>query len=593
MKQVKEALNTIILLTVVVLLGILLGSLYINVVQIAPYTKHQDFDDVSQVYISDTTNSVKEVSYGIALEPYTWYRIQFTVDAIEGPAPIELHIDFYGGPSYDGSGQESVQFFSNTTRSVKKTVYLYSGKSPEHALLRFFYKSPSTIVLENISVEKTTLPIRGIQYTLVIAFIVLLSFFLYHIRSNKVLFAGIALSLFVCAISVLTLPPGSGDSMWNVPVGLSLIKEGNIDLDEYSNLIESRNYYGITEFNGSYYNYFPIGGTIIPFPLIYIGHIIFEENISLIELLSSKLMFSITVFTFYLLCWIVSKDIKISIILSSIFAFATPNLYILSGALWTHGSAELMIILSLLAPLYGKRKQSDIIPAFSAIFLFLGYLARPTVALLAPIVFLYIILTRRRSAVLFIGLGIACLSIFIIWSLIAFGVPLPPYYAASRLSLETFTTALVGQLASPNRGLFIFVPFVLFSIVGMHKAIKDPNADLIFKLLPIHIVTYAIVLAMFPHWWGGHSYGPRLYTELMPIFAIYLYWVIITLQKEDRAYKPLIFIGIITYCVLVQSFAVVDPSYSVHAWNSLPVNVDLAPERIWDWSDMQIFRIIR
>lgn len=593
MKQVRDQINPILLSVAIVLICLILGILFINVVHFSPYVELQEFNNFNRIHVTDTTDNVKVVSHDIALEPHTWYKIQFTVDTIEGPAPIELHIDFYGGASYDSPEQESVLLCSNTTRSVEKTVYLYSGKSPEHALLRFFYKSPSTMMLENISVEKATLPIRGIQYALVVAFIVLISFFLYRMRSNKILFAGIALSLFVCAVSVLTLPPGSGDSMWNVPVGLSLIKEGNIDLDEYSELIESRNYYGITEFNGSYYNYFPIGGTIIPLPLIFIGHIIFEENISLIELFSSKLMFSITVFTFYLLCWIVSRDVKISIVLSFIFAFATPNLYILSGALWTHGSAELMIILSLLAPLYGKSKQSDIIPAFSVIFLFLGYLARPTVALLAPIVFLYLILTRRRSAILFIGLGIACLSIFIIWSLISFGVPLPPYYVASRLSMETFTTALVGQLASPNRGLFIFVPFVLFSIVGMHKAIKDPNADLIFKLLPIHIVTYVIVLAMFPHWWGGHSYGPRLYTELMPTFAIYLYWVIIDIQKEDKAYKPLIFIGIITYCVLVQSFAVIDPSYSVHAWNSLPINVDLAPERIWDWSDMQIFRIIR
>lgn len=593
MEQIRGQTKPILLSVAIVLVCLILGVLFINVVHLSPYVKLQEFNDFHQVHVVDTTDTVKVVSHDITLEPHTWYKIQFTVDAVEGPASIVLYIDFYNGASYDSPGQESVQFLSNTTRSVEKTVYLYSGKSPEHALLRFFYKSPSTMMLENISVEKATFPIRGIQYALVVAFIVLISFFLYRMRSNKILFAGIALSLFVCAISVLTLPPGSGDSMWNVPVGLSLIKEGNIDLDEYSDLMESRNYYSITEFNGRHYNYFPIGGTIIPLPLIFIGHMIFEENILLIELFSSKLMFFITVFAFYLLCWIISRDVKFSVILSSIFAFATPNLHILSGALWTHGSAELMIILSLLTLLYGKNKCSDIIPALSAIFLFLGYLARPTVALFAPLVFLYLILTRRRSAVLFIGFGIACLSIFIIWSLISFGVPLPPYYAASRLSLDTFTTALVGQLASPNRGLFVFVPFVLFSIVGMHKAIKDPNADLIFKLLPIYVVIYAIVLAMFPHWWGGHSYGPRLYTELMPIFAIYLYWVIIDIQKEDKAYKPLIFIGIITYCVLVQSFAVIDPSYSVHAWNNLPLNVDLAPERIWDWSDMQIFRIMR
>jgi len=593
MGQAESSINNqIFISSLTIILIILLGIIYFNIVQVAPYAEVEGLDDFNRASVLDTTDSIKVVSREILLKPNTWYRLQFTVDSIEGPSPIDLHIDFYAGPSYDNPQQERNLILPNTTRSAERTVYLNSGDSPESAFIRFFYKSPSTISLSGISIGKATIPIREIRYAITIALVILLAFFLYKMRSNKVLFTGIILSLFVGAVSVMTFPPGSGDSMWNVPVGLSIIKEGNIDLNEYSELIELRNNYGIVYYENNYYNYFPVGGTIIPLPFIFIGHLLFGEDLLLIELFSSKLMFMLNVFLFYTLCWILSRNITISIILASIFAFATPNLHLLSGALWTHGSAELMITLTLLSLLYGGEKQNNIIVSFSAVFLFLGYLARPTTALLVPVVLLYLIFTRKRSVFFFVGLGSLCLGGYILWSMAVFGEPFPPYYASSRLSMDTFSLAIAGQLISPNRGLFVFVPFVFFSIAGMYKAIKDPNSDLIFKLLPLFVAAYAVVIAMFPHWWGGGSYGPRLYSDLMPIFVIYLYWVIKTFQKDDNKYWSYIFTFVVLICALIQSFAVIDPSQSVHSWNGYPMNVDENPGRIWDWSDMQILRII-
>lgn len=591
MRQAESSINNQIFISCfTIILTILLGIIYFNIVQVAPYDELEVLNDFNRAYVLDTTDSVKVVSREISLKPYTWYRVQFAVDSIEGPSPIDLHIDLYAGSSYDNPEHERNLYLSNTTRSVEKTVYLNSGNSPESALIRFFYKSPSTISLSGISIGEATIPIREIRYAIIIALVILLAFFLYEMRSNKVLFTGIMLSLLVGAVSIMTFPPGSGDSMWNVPVGLSIIKEGNIDLNEYSELIELRNNYGLVELNGRYYNYWPIGGTIVPLPLIFIGNLLFYDNIPFIELFSSKMMFILNVFFFYLLSWMLSRDIRISSLLSIIFAFATPNLHILSGALWTHGSTELMVILSLLALLYGREEGNDMISSFSVIFLFLGYLARPTTALLVPIVFLYLLFTSRRSVVFFVVLGISCLGAYILWSITTFDAFLPPYYIASRLSTETFSIAIFGQLLSPNRGLLIFVPFVFFSISGIYLAIKDPDVDIIFKLLPLYIFTYIIIIAMFPHWWGGHSYGPRLYTDIMPILVIYLLWFIKNIQRNNNKFCSFIFIIIIIYCLLVQSFAVLDPHHSVHVWNSIPVNVDEHPDRIWDWSDMQILR---
>ena len=61
----------------------------------------------------------------------------------------------------------------------------------------------------------------------------------------------------------------SFDSIWSIPIARSLLREGNIDLDEYTALLEANRFYAIESINGHYYSVFPIGVSLLAVPVVY------------------------------------------------------------------------------------------------------------------------------------------------------------------------------------------------------------------------------------------------------------------------------------------------------------------------------------
>ena len=60
------------------------------------------------------------------------------------------------------------------------------------------------------------------------------------------------------------------DTTWALPTALSLIHEGNADLNEFSTLVEESNYYAIQTIDGNYYNFFPVGTSVLVAPPLFV-----------------------------------------------------------------------------------------------------------------------------------------------------------------------------------------------------------------------------------------------------------------------------------------------------------------------------------
>ena len=80
--------------------------------------------------------------------------------------------------------------------------------------------------------------------------------------------------------------------------------------------------------------------------------------------------------------------------------------------------------------------------------------------------------------------------------------------------------ALAGNLVSPARGLFIFCPLVVLSVVGVVVRWRAGELTAFWKALAVIPVVHWIVISAFKHWWGGDSYGPRFFTDLMPVLVV-------------------------------------------------------------------------
>jgi hypothetical protein len=144
-------------------------------------------------------------------------------------------------------------------------------------------------------------------------------------------------------------------------------------------------------------------------------------------------------------------------------------------------------------------------------------------------------------------------------------------------------TGLAGLLISPSRGLFVFSPFFLFAAVGVAVALR-PGAraavPTLMRYLLVAILLDLLIYSRWTMWWGGHSFGYRLLTELVPLLVILLAvgWPRIA---RNRAAVALFGLCLIFSFYVHFLGAIVAPS----GFND---DIDLQPERLWNIRNSEI-----
>lgn len=158
-----------------------------------------------------------------------------------------------------------------------------------------------------------------------------------------------------------------------------------------------------------------------------------------------------------------------------------------------------------------------------------------------------------------------------------------------------------GLLASPNRGLFIFVPWTIFSIAGAVILIRrDPRGWI--PWLAAGSLLHFLFYAKLERWYGGYTFGPRYLVDLLPLLA---FWLVPFFERPvphvrdhstnvgwyvTHPVKALLAVTI-AFSVGVQVIGAF--FYPNGEWNDKPVSVDVAPQRVWDWRDTQLMRTLR
>jgi hypothetical protein len=153
-----------------------------------------------------------------------------------------------------------------------------------------------------------------------------------------------------------------------------------------------------------------------------------------------------------------------------------------------------------------------------------------------------------------------------------------------------FLEGATGTLFSPNRGLFVFSPWVAVAlgVAAIPAVARRLVAQGVITWLLLSLVPYFLILSKYSVWWGGHCFGPRYWIDVMPLFAIIFAFGLDWMLTHSRA------------LVMLSAFTVAF-SIGVHAigafrypstWNHTPANVDLHHERLWDWSDTEVARCL-
>jgi hypothetical protein len=418
----------------------------------------------------------------------------------------------------------------------------------------------------------------------------------------------------------------SFDSRWNVFVAESLWNQHNTNLDEYADAMGRDAYYALEcvdangnvaagpreHCDGHWYLSYPVGGPVLTMPLIVVA----IEGMKLLQPITSHLHSSQPVIAgFFRGDWIIAHAIieeevasfllavstvilyfiarrflpvKRAVLLSLLFALGTSAYSTAGRALWQHTPSMLLITIIIFLLLGAEEHPAW--AAWAGLPVALAYTVRPTDSLLVVIISTYVAVRHRRY---FPGYLLAAILVAAVWLGYNFSIyhaPFSPYYQTHLDGLypqywPKLAVGLAGNLISPSRGLFLFTPVFLFALWSM---IRGKWATPLSRwLLALVILHWIIVSSYIANWWAGHSYGPRFFTDLTPIFVLFL---IPYFKDWERLARPtrIVFVALALVSVAIHLRGGWAPA--VYRWNVDPANIDEHPERNWNWSDPQFLR---
>jgi hypothetical protein len=230
------------------------------------------------------------------------------------------------------------------------------------------------------------------------------------------------------------------------------------------------------------------------------------------------------------------------------------------------------------------------------------YFVRPTSPISIIGIAIYYFMVHRRRFPIFCITGAVWLALFIAYSMNIWGEFIPPYFSTKRLSLSYFHIAITGNLISPGRGLLIYVPTVMIVVYLLIKKRRIlPEKGLVLVGVSCILAQY-MVNCFYPHWYGGHSYGSRLMTDVVPwmfllgVLGISRWRRSGSIPEDSKGrivpkIESALFITLLCISVFMNGCGAVSKKAS--RWNIYPVDIKVSNERLWDWSDPPFFRCFK
>lgn len=395
---------------------------------------------------------------------------------------------------------------------------------------------------------------------------------------------------------------------WNI------LESHNLYLDSFADApFVSMPSFALEE-HGHYVSIFPIVLPVLITPLYIIPYFILKiVNIPIslgnpafviisliVEKVSASVITSLSVVVLYL---VLKKLISVrnALFCSLVYAFATCTWVISSQALWQHGLGELLLCLILLILLMITEKESISLYALLGVLVALFALNRPPDFVFLIPVFIFAALTKNiRKIFVFITALLISASPFVLYNIINFG-SLFGGYKINTVLLQVGTGNLVpfiGLLLSPNRGMFVFSPILLFSVLGCwlifkNKISLEPKIRTLFLLFALCVPLNIFVYSSFSYWWGGEQFGYRFLVGSLPVFALFLGFAIEYLWaiKSSRSSPArILFTVFLVWSIFVQ---VCGAFYYYYDWDMKSGTYESINDnqaRVWDYSDLQIFR---
>ena len=439
--------------------------------------------------------------------------------------------------------------------------------------------------------------------------------------------------LFLAVLLVYCVCPPftSFDSYYVVPTALSLIERHTTAVDPYVSAAPPVSRYAVecvppngpaVAFEqahgctgGHWYDYFSIGVPVVAAPVVaIIGlavkllHAVapgaqrlvaqpiiaaffagdFIGGHAIVELLCAALFGALAVWLQYRIAGRFLSN-RQAVWLALLFAFGTAE--------WTNGSRNLsqhglsILCLSVVLYLLLTADVARVRIALAAVPLALAFTIRPSNSIAVAAITIYVAVHHRRSLLPFLGCAVPVALLFFAHNLSALHSIFPRYYDFHSPEPHPPLDGFVMNLVSPSRGLLVFTPIVVFSIAGIVLAIRHRWCWPLTPYLAAIVGLHAVLICRY---WAGHSYGPRYFSDMAPLFVFFIIPAILHWWKmtgPPRRIAAGVFLTLALWGIFVQFRGAT--SLAAQQWNIVPVDLDQAKWRVWDWHDPQFLRGLR
>jgi hypothetical protein len=346
---------------------------------------------------------------------------------------------------------------------------------------------------------------------------------------SLVLFA-VTLTVFLTLQPRLSVP--SGDTLGARLLPVSVLREGNLDLDEFYPGISSDHRYGIVKYAGHWYPQFPIFVGITSTPIYAILSALLPASSSQwttsydvarsFEHIAASIIAALSVVVVWGFIRAVSPPSlqSMSLWIAAAYGFGTPILSTASRALWMHGPSCLFLASAALA-LFVKTAARNLMLFIAGCCLGWAYANRPSNAVIVLCMLPWVFLAHGRKAFYFaVGLGSTLAIVF--WVNASIYDSILGGYGMFTSDFHSFSPAVFATiLFSPSRGLFLFSPYLLFPLVLITASLTS-RGPWFPKVLFIATLASAVTVACYGSWSGGYSFGPRILCEVALLLTLCL-----------------------------------------------------------------------
>lgn len=385
----------------------------------------------------------------------------------------------------------------------------------------------------------------------------------------------------------------SFDSRLTLLSALSLVRQGDIDLDEYlqrSAFPAEAKGHQLIQRNGKTFDYFPPGMAMLAAPAMALivslkGEEWLLQNLVETERFLAAALIALATTAIYRAARLAGRSVIESLTLTVMFSLATPALSTGSRALWQQSG--LIFCYALAVPLLLRVPVAGGLNPLLGLVFGVALVIRPTSAPVVGLLLAAVLVLKGGRTLGTFAAVAGVIVLYIRFNIVQFNQLLPPYFYSSHLAIHPdFLQAIGANLISPSRGLLAWSPFLLLALVAALYTLRggSASAGLLSAATALACAASLLIHSAFPQWWAGHSLGPRYMSELTPL--LFLLFLLSPWRPRRLA--------------LAAALTLALPGFYFHwraanrpgplLWNGTPENVDLQPQRVWAWRDAQMLR---